>query len=82
MRPLPTSSMFHPVSILSIPWAIVLYDTHHVVAAGGVDAYLDAFPGELQTVNKWQMSDQDMAGPDLSDLVNGVDTRQAGQRYY
>jgi hypothetical protein len=51
-------------------------------ATGGIDAYLEAYPGELNTTNKWQMSEADMAGPDLSDLVNGVDTRQAGQRFY
>jgi rhodanese-related sulfurtransferase len=50
------------------------------VIDGGIDAYLAAFPLTDADKVKWRMRPE--IGEDLSVLVSGVDTRQAGQKYY
>lgn len=50
------------------------------VIEGGVDAYLKAYPLTQADKVKWKMRPE--IGEDLSVLVSGVDTRQAGQKYY
>lgn len=50
------------------------------VIEGGIDAYLAAFPLTQADKVKWRAQDTD--GQDLSVLVTGVDTRQAGEIYY
>ena len=47
---------------------------------GGIDAYIEHQPLTKEDKVKVRMVAQ--AGNDLSVLVNGVDTRQAGQKYY
>ena len=47
------------------------------VIDGGIDAYLAAFPLTDADKVKWRMRPE--IGEDLSVLVSGVDTRQAGQ---
>ena len=49
-------------------------------STGGVDAYLKAYPLTQADKVKWKMRPE--IGEDLSVLVSGVDTRQAGQKYY
>ena len=53
--------------------------TNVKVLEGGIDAYLNAFPID-KSANKWNARPE--IGQDLSTLVSGVDTRQAGQIYY
>ena len=50
------------------------------VIDGGIDAYLKAYPLTQADKVKWKMRPE--IGEDLSVLVSGVDTRQAGQKYY
>ena len=49
--------------------------TNVKVLEGGIDAYLKAFPID-KSANKWNARPE--IGQDLSTLVSGVDTRQAG----
>ena len=50
------------------------------IVEGGMDEYLEKFPLTAKDKVKWKTADE--PGQDLSDLVSGVDTRQAGQMYY
>lgn len=57
------------------------YTQIHILE-GGINEYIKAYPLTEADKTKWKMSDEDMAGPDLSDLITGVDTRQAGEKFY
>lgn len=50
------------------------------VIEGGIDAYLAAYPLTQADKVKWRTRPE--IGQDLSVLVSGVDTRQAGEIYY
>jgi len=54
--------------------------TNLSVIEGGIDGYLVHDPLTEKDKVKWQMEQQ--AGHDLSELVTGVDTRQASQKFY
>ena len=50
------------------------------VLEGGFDAYVEEFPLDDRDKIKWKMSDDDRAGPDLGQLLHGVDTN-LGAKY-